>query len=369
MNFTWWVNQKDSDGTDIFEGGFLGLDNIGVFDRNYMPPGIKTLQQADATSWMAMYSINMLRISLELAQHNIAYEESAAKFFRHFLNIGWAMQRIGKKDISLWDDQDAFYYDAIQFENGTSQRLKVRSLVGIIPLLAVEIMPDKIFARLREFNSRLASIRLTRPELTTVISDIDKKNEDGNYLFAIMVGDRLEHLLKRLLDEDEFLSDYGIRSLSKCYDDKPFVFGYQGAEYSIQYEPGESSSSMFGGNSNWRGPIWMPINYLIITSLRKYHEYYGDSYTYEFPTRSGNKLTLREIANELTKRILKMFERNDAGAYQYHAPGHKQWSAEHFKEHHLFYEFFHGDTGQGLGASHQTGWTALLANLLLEMDE
>jgi Glycosyl hydrolase family 63 C-terminal domain len=369
MNFTWWVNQKDSNGIDIFEGGFLGLDNIGVFDRNQMPPGIKKLQQADATSWMAMYSINMLRISLELAQHNTAYEESAAKFFRHFLNIGWAMQRIGKRDISLWDDQDEFYYDAIQFENGASQRLKIRSLVGIIPLLAVEIMHSDIFAKLREFNSRLESIKLTRPDLTTVISDIEKKNKDGNYLFAIMVGDRLEHLLKRLLDEDEFLSDYGIRSLSKCYEDKPFVFAYQGAEYRIQYEPGESSSSMFGGNSNWRGPIWMPINYLIINALRKYHEYYGDSYTFEFPARSGNKLTLKQIANELTKRLLKIFERNDADAYQYHAADQPQWSTEHFKEHHLFYEFFHGNTGQGLGASHQTGWTALLANLLLEMDE
>jgi hypothetical protein len=369
MNFTWWVNQKDANGTDIFEGGFLGLDNIGVFDRNHMPPGIKKLQQADATSWMAMYAINMLRISLELAQHNIAYEESAAKFFRHFLNIGWAMQRIGKNDISLWDDQDKFYYDAIQFENGASQRLKIRSLVGIIPLLAVEIMPSDIFTKLREFNERLVSIKLTRPELTRVISDIENKNKDGNYLFAIMVGDRLDHLLKRLLDEDEFLSDYGIRSLSKYYQDKPFVFGYQGAEYRVQYEPGESSSAMFGGNSNWRGPIWMPINYLIINSLRKYYEYYGDSYTYEFPARSGNKLTLKQIANELTKRLLKMFERNDAGAYQYHASDHPQWSTEHFKEHHLFYEFFHGDNGQGLGASHQTGWTALLANLLLEMDE
>jgi glycogen debranching enzyme len=369
MNFTWWVNQKDSNGTDIFEGGFLGLDNIGVFDRNQMPPGIKKLQQADATSWMAMYSINMLRISLELAQHNIAYEESAAKFFRHFLNIGWAMQRIGKNDISLWDDADGFYYDAIEFENGTSQRLKIRSLVGIIPLLAVEIMPADIFAKLREFNSRLVSIKLTRPDLTSVISNIEEKNKDGNYLFAIMVGDRLKHLLKRLLDEDEFLSDYGIRSLSKHYGDKPFVFGYQGTDYRIQYEPGESSSSMFGGNSNWRGPIWMPVNYLIINALRKYHKYYGDAYTYEFPARSGNLLTLKQIANELTRRLLKMFEKNDAGVYQYHATNEAQWSTEHFKEHHLFYEFFNGDTGQGLGASHQTGWTALLANLLLEMDE
>ncbi len=369
MNFTWWVNQKDANGTDIFEGGFLGLDNIGIFDRNHMPPGIKKLQQADGTSWMAMYAINMLRISLELAQHNKAYEESAAKFFRHFLNIGWAMHHIGKKDISLWDEEDAFYYDAIQFENGTSQRLKIRSLVGIIPLLAVEIMHKSIFEHLREFNTRLEVIRLTRPDLTRIISDIEKRNKDGNYLFAIMVGDRLEHLLKRLLDEAEFLSDYGIRSLSKCYQDKPYTFGYQGGNYSIQYEPGESSSSMFGGNSNWRGPIWFPLNYLIIQALRKYYEYYGDTYTYEFPAKSGNKLNLKQIANELTKRLLKIFEKNEQGKFQYHAANQPEWAADEFKDHHLFYEFFHGDTGQGLGASHQTGWTALIANLLLEMDE
>ncbi|MEO5683941.1 MAG: glucosidase [Chitinophagaceae bacterium] len=369
MNFTWWVNQKDANGTDIFEGGFLGLDNIGVFDRNHMPPGIKKLQQADATSWMAMYAINMLRISLELAQHNKAYEESAAKFFRHFLNIGWAMHHIGKKDISLWDEQDAFYYDAIQFENGTSQRLKIRSLIGIIPLLAVEIMHGDMFEQLRQFRTRLSVIKLTRPDLTRIISDIEKKNDEGNYLFAILVDDRLESLLKRLLDEAEFLSDYGIRSLSRSHKDEPYVFGYQGRHYSIQYEPGESSSSMFGGNSNWRGPIWLPLNYLIINSLRKYYAYYGNKYTYEFPVGSGNKLNLKQIANQLTKRILKIFEVNEAGQHQYHASHQACWSEENFKEHHLFYEFFHGDTGQGLGASHQTGWTALVANLLLEMDE
>ncbi len=369
MNFTWWVNQKDESGTDIFEGGFLGLDNIGVFDRNHMPPGIKKLQQADATSWMAMYAINMLRISLELAQHNKAYEESAAKFFRHFLNIGWAMHHIGKKDISLWDEEDSFYYDAIQFENGTSQRLKIRSLVGIIPLLAVEIMHGDVFENLRQFNTRLEVIKLTRPDLTRIISDIENKNKDGNYLFAIMIDDRLEILLKRLLDEAEFLSDYGIRSLSKSHQNNPYVFGYQGTHYGIQYEPGESSSSMFGGNSNWRGPIWLPLNYLIIHALRKYYEYYGDKYTYEFPAKSGNKLNLKQIANELTKRLLQIFERNDPGKFQYHASQHNVWAEKDFKNHHLFYEFFHGDTGQGLGASHQTGWTALLANLLLEMDE
>ena len=368
MNFTWWVNQKDANGTDIFEGGFLGLDNIGVFDRNHMPPGIKKLEQADATSWMAMYAINMLRMSLELAEHNKAYEESAAKFFRHFLNIGWAMHHIGKKDISLWDEQDNFYYDAVQFENGSSQRLRIRSLVGIIPLLAVEIMHSDIFIKLKQFNTRLQVIRLTRPDLPRIISDIEKKNKDNNYLFAIMIGDRLEHLLKRLLHQAEFLSDYGIRSLSKVHASQPYQFEYMGHHYSIQYEPGESSSSMFGGNSNWRGPIWLPLNYLIIHSLRKYYAYFGDSYTVEFPAGSGKRLNLKQIANQLTRRLLRIFERNQAGQYQYHAAKHRIWATEHFKEHHLFYEFFHGDSGQGLGASHQTGWTALVANLLLEMD-
>ncbi len=247
--------------------------------------------------------------------------------------------------------------------------MRIRSLVGIIPLLAVEIVPRDMFVKLREFNTRLQVIKLTRPDLTRVISDIETMNKDGNYLFAIMVGDRLESLLKRLLDEAEFLSDYGIRSLSKHYQDNPFVFGYQGYEYRIQYEPGESSSDMFGGNSNWRGPIWFPLNYLIIQALRKYHTYYGDSFTYEFPAGSGKKLTLKEIARELTKRLLKLFEKNGEGMHTYHDHHHPQWADTHFKEHHLFYEFFHGDTGQGLGASHQTGWTALIANLLLEMGE
>jgi hypothetical protein len=240
------------------------------------------------------------------------------------------MHHIGKKDISLWDDQDSFYYDAIQFENGNSQRLRIRSLVGIIPLLAVEIIHGSMFEQLRQFNTRLEVIRLTRPDLTRIISDIDKKNKDGNYLFAIMIGDRMEHLLKRLLDEAEFLSDYGIRSLSKIHQDNPYAFGYQGSHYSIQYEPGESSSSMFGGNSNWRGPIWLPLNYLIINALRKYYQYYGDAYTYEFPAKSGNKLNLKQIANELSKRLLKIFERNAQGKYQYHAPHQSQWSATGF---------------------------------------
>ncbi len=370
INFTWWVNQKDTSGTDLFEGGFLGLDNIGVFDRNHMPEGIKKMQQADATSWMAMFSLNMLRMSLELAKTNKIYEEVSAKFFRHFLNIAWAMHHIGKKDISLWDDEDNFYYDVVELEDGSTERLKVRSLVGVIPMFAVEIMNKNLFEELKDFRRRANEIIRTRPDLASLISNLESANEEGNYLFSIMRGFRLEHLLIRLLDEKEFLSDYGIRSLSKFHEKQPFVFGNEG-HHQIQYEPGESRSNMFGGNSNWRGPIWMPLNYMIITSLRKYYTFYGPSYVYEFPTGSGVKMNLNEIANELTKRLIKLFERNSRGKFQYHSDDHEHHFAKdkHFRKEHLFYEFFDGDTGKGLGASHQTGWTALIANLILDLEK
>ena len=370
INFTWWVNQKDTSGTDLFEGGFLGLDNIGVFDRNHMPEGIKKMQQADATSWMAMFSLNMLRMSLELAKTNKIYEEVSAKFFRHFLNIAWAMHHIGKKDLSLWDDEDNFYYDVVELADGSTQRLRVRSLVGVIPLFAVEIMNKSLFQELKDFRRRANEIIRTRPDLASLISNLENANENGDFLFSIMRGFRLEHLLKRLLDEDEFLSDYGIRSLSKYHEKYPFVFGNEG-HHRIQYEPGESRSDMFGGNSNWRGPIWMPLNYMIITSLRKYYTFYGPTYVYEFPTGSGVKMNLNQIANELTKRLIKLFERDADGKYQYHSDDleHHFAKDEHFKSQHLFYEFFDGDTGKGLGASHQTGWTALIANLILDLEK
>jgi len=370
INFTWWVNQKDKSGTDLFEGGFLGLDNIGVFDRNHMPQGITRMQQADATSWMALFTLNMLRISLELSKTNKTYEESAAKFFRHFLNIAWAMHHIGKKDISLWDDEDNFYYDVVEMNNGATERLKVRSLVGVIPMFAVEIINKELFEELKEFRIRANEIIRTRPDLASLISNLDKTNEDGDYLFSIMRAFRLGHLLKRLLDENEFLSDYGIRSLSKYHEKHPFVFQHHG-HHQIQYEPGESRSNMFGGNSNWRGPIWLPLNYMIIQSLRKYYKYYGPEYVYEFPTGSKNKINLNEIANELSKRLINLFERNENGKFQYHSddPNMVYSKDEHFKNEHLFYEFFDGDNGKGLGASHQTGWTALIANLIMELEE
>ena len=370
VNFTWWVNQKDKSGTNLFEGGFLGLDNIGVFDRNHMPEGITRMQQADATSWMAMFTLNMLRMSLEMATVNPNYEDSVAKFFRHFLNIAWAMHHIGQKDISLWDDEDNFYYDVVEMSNGKTDRLKVRSLVGIIPMFAVEIIHKDLFDELKNFKVRAAEIVRTRPDLASLISNIEEFNSDGNYLFSIMRGFRLEKLLFRLLDEKEFLSDYGIRSLSKYHEEHPYVFQHNG-HHQIQYESGESQSNMFGGNSNWRGPIWLPLNYMIIQSLRKYFSYYGEEYIYEFPTGSGIKMNLNEIANEISKRLIKLFEPDENGKFVYHSEddNHVFTKNEHFKKEHFFYEFFDGDSGKGLGASHQTGWTALVANLIMELEQ
>ncbi|MGJ8713847.1 MAG: MGH1-like glycoside hydrolase domain-containing protein [Maribacter stanieri] len=370
VNFTWWVNQKDKSGTNLFEGGFLGLDNIGVFDRNHMPEGITRMQQADATSWMAMFTLNMLRMSLEMATVNPNYEDSVAKFFRHFLNIAWAMHHIGQKDISLWDDEDNFYYDVVEMSNGKTDRLKVRSLVGIIPMFAVEIIHKDLFDELKNFKVRAAEIVRTRPDLASLISNIEEFNSDGNYLFSIMRGFRLEKLLFRLLDEKEFLSDYGIRSLSKYHEEHPYVFQHNG-HHQIQYESGESQSNMFGGNSNWRGPIWLPLNYMIIQSLRKYFSYYGEEYIYEFPTGSGVKLNLNEIANEISKRLIKLFEPDENGKFVYHSEddNHVFTKNEDFKKEHFFYEFFDGDSGKGLGASHQTGWTALVANLIMELEQ
>ena len=370
MNFTWWVNQKDKNGSNLFEGGFLGLDNIGVFDRNQLPAGIKNLEQADATSWMALFSLNMLRISLELATINPAYEESASKFFRHFLDIAWAMHHMGGGDVKLWDDRDAFFYDVVQRTDGSCERLRVRSLVGIIPLFAVEVISSDLLDELAGFKRRAIGLIRNRPDLAELISRIEEQNKNGEHLISLLRGYRLEHVIKKLLDESEFLSDYGIRSLSKFHQDNPYHFESHGEKHTISYEPGESSTNMFGGNSNWRGPIWFPINYLIIRSLRKYARFYGEEYTYEYPTGSGNKLPLNRIADELSKRLLRIFEIDDTGKYRYMNLNvlSEQLGNEFAQGTHLFYEYFNGETGEGLGASHQTGWTALVANLLFELE-
>ena len=366
MNFTWWVNQKDRDGKNIFDGGFLGLDNIGVFDRSNLPHGVKMLEQADSTSWMAMYALNMLRIAIELAQSYEPYEESASKFFQHFLFIASAMTHIGSEEVDLWNEEDQFFYDVIHLEDGTSEPMKLRSLVGVIPLFAVECISDKLFADLPNFKRRATKLLENRPDLENLVSKVSNINEGNTRLLAIVRRHRLKQILKRVLDEKEFLSEFGIRSLSKAHEENPYQYNFYGNIHEVKYLPGESDSGMFGGNSNWRGPIWFPINYLIITSLREFYKYYGDEYKVEFPTRSGNLLNLEQVADELSRRLIKIFHTDDKTKRPYMGTSDLD-SRDDFKDLHLFHEFFHGDNGKGLGASHQTGWTGLVADLITQV--
>lgn len=366
MNFTWWVNQKDASGKNLFQGGFLGLDNIGVFDRSNPPKGVQSIEQADATSWMAMFCLNMLRMSLELCKQNKSYQESASKFFGHFLFISKAMNNIGNKGIDMWDDEDGFFYDIAHLEDDTCHHMKVRSLVGVIPMFAVEVITHEMFDELEDFKRRSFGLITNRADLAALISRVGEAGRTGQHLFASLRGHRLHKLIDRLGDPEEFLSEYGIRSMSKYHEKNPFVFSYDGDRHEVKYEPGESQNYMFGGNSNWRGPIWLPINYLIIESLRKFYSYYGDDYKCEFPKGSGQKLNLNEIADDLSKRLLKLFKQDSKGNYNYDQGYSKELSS---KDEILFFEYFHAETGKGLGASHQTGWTGLVANLLLENPE
>lgn len=366
LNFTWWVNRKDVTDSNIFEGGFLGLDNIGVFDRNAILPDGGKLEQADASSWMAMYSLNLLRIAAELAVANVAYADIAAKFFEHFMYIAGAMTGMGENKENLWDENDDFYYDFIRLPDDGTIPLKVRSIVGFIPFFAVEIMDDMDLAQQPEFVKRIRWFSGNRPDLACLVSRWGEKNSRGKHLVSLLRGYRMKMLLKRMLDENEFLSEYGIRSLSKYHLANPYQFTVQGELLSVKYLPAESDSSLFGGNSNWRGPIWMPINFLIIESLYRFHRYYGDEFKVEFPTGSGVYYSLKEVANELSRRVSKIFLRSENGTRPVFGNCDKMQHDPHFKDHVLFYEYFDGDTGRGLGASHQTGWTGLLVNLLLD---
>lgn len=364
MNFTWWVNQKDAEGNNLFEGGFLGLDNIGVFDRSNTLPTGGYMEQADGTSWMAMYSLNMLRISLELAQEKPYYQETASKFFEHFLSIAAAMFNMGKDNIDLWDDEDEFYYDILHPPNGIGHRLKVRSIVGIIPLFAVEVLTPELLEKLPDFTRRLEWVLKNRPELASLVSRWYELGRGESRLLSLLRIHRMKCVLRRMLDEAEFLSEYGVRSLSKFHLEKPYQYYANGRTYSVGYLPGESDSSMFGGNSNWRGPIWIPINYLIIESLYKFYEYYGDSQKFEYPTGSGKMLNLKEIAQALTNRLINLFQQREDGSRVIFGEYDKMKKDPHFKDHILFYEYFNGDNGKGLGAAHQTGWTGLIASLI-----
>ena len=364
LNFTWWVNRKDKTGKNIFGGGFLGLDNIGAFDRNMEFNDGEHLEQADGTSWMAMYALNMMRIAMELSQYNMVYEDMAIKFFEHYLYIAEAMDYLGEDKQGLWNEEDGFFYDVLQLSNGESVSLRLRSIVGLIPLFAVEIIDHEMLEKLPKFKERMEWILRNKKELANLVSHWDKEGEGKKHLMSILRKTRLKKVLNRMLDEKEFLSDYGIRAMSKVYEKTPFVFSVHDHQYVVHYTPGESDSSMFGGNSNWRGPIWFPINFLIVESLQRFHFYYGDSLQVELPTGSGAYITLDEVAENLSDRLESIFLEDKNGNRPFNGGVKKFNKDPYFKNYIMFNEYFHGDNGRGMGASHQTGWTATVAKLM-----
>jgi hypothetical protein len=367
LNFTWWVNRKDADGMNVFQGGFLGLDNIGVFDRSKPLPTGGYLEQSDGTSWMAMYCLNMLAIAMELASENHVYEDVASKFWEHFLGIAHAIaggRTHGDTAQDLWDDDDGFFYDVLHGADGTRTPLRVRSLVGLIPLLAVQTLESDLLERLTGFHRRMDWFIRHRPDLTANVACMETRGRSDRRLLAIVDRERLARVLEVMLDEREFLSPYGIRSISAVHRERPYSLFANGVEYRVDYEPAESTTSLFGGNSNWRGPVWFPINFLLIEALQRFHYYYGDSFTVEFPTGSGVRVTLEQVAAELSRRLSRIFLQDANGRRPVFAEGGMFQTDPHWKHLIQFHEYFNGDTGAGLGASHQTGWTALVAKLL-----
>lgn len=364
INFTWWVNRKDAAGNNIFEGGFLGLDNIGVFDRNIKLPMGEHLEQADGTSWMAMYALNLLRIAAELAVYNKAYGDIASKFFEHFIYIAGAMANLGANNEGLWDEEDGFFYDQLRLPDNSTQKMKVRSIVGLIPLYACEVLSDEEITNNPIFRNRMKWFADNRPDLAGLVSRWGETRNGGMHLISLLRGYRMKMLLKYMLDENEFLSDYGIRSVSKYHLNNPYVANIDGMQFSIKYVPAESDSGMFGGNSNWRGPIWFPVNYMLIESLQRFYKYYGDDFKVECPTGSGVFMNLDEVAHELHRRISNIFLRDANGKRAVFGNYDKLQSDPEFKNHLQFYEYFDGDNGRGVGASHQTGWTGLIVNCL-----
>ena len=368
MNFTWWVNRKDSEGNNIFEGGFLGLDNVGIFDRSKPLPTGGQIEQSDGTSWMAMYCLNMLRIALELAQHvNPIYEDVANKFFEHFVYINHAMNSIG--GVGLWHDEDGFFYDHLRLPGGTSIPLQTRSIVGLIPLFAVDTLESSMLDALPDFERRMNWFLENRPELCAELAPMMRHGMEERHLLSIVTRTRLVRVLEKLLSETEFLSPNGIRSLSKFHEQNPYRLQMDGHEYMIDYEPAESRTELFGGNSNWRGPIWFPVNYLLIESLQRFHYYFGDELLVECPTGSGRRMNLAEVAAELSRRLSRIFLRDETGRRPVYGGTDLLQNDPHFRDLILFHEYFHGDNGAGIGASHQTGWTALVAKLLQQSGE
>lgn len=364
INFTWWVNRKDREGNNVFEGGFLGLDNIGVFDRSAALPTGGHLEQSDATSWMGMYCLNMMVIALELAKTNKAYEDVASKFLEHFVYISAAMNNVGGEE--LWDETDGFYYDVLQLPNRQRFPMRVRSMVSLIPLFAVESLEPELLDQHEGFHERMQWFIDNVPELGQFIAS-QRKRTGMRRFFSLVSAERLKRVCQVLLDENEFLSPYGIRSLSKYHEQRPFVLAVDGQQHRVGYEPAESRSGLFGGNSNWRGPIWFPVNFLIIESLQKFHFYLGNDFLVEYPTGSGRMLNLWDISIELSRRLTHLFLRDGEGKRPAMGPSAKFQNDPHWRDHLLFYEFFHGDNGAGLGASHQTGWTGLVAKLIQQV--
>jgi hypothetical protein len=363
VNFTWWVNRKDHTGSNIFEGGFLGLDNIGVFDRSAPLPAGVSLEQADGTAWMAMFCQNMLEIAGELSRYNPVYEEEAIKFFEHFLWIANAIQREGTED-SLWDKEDGFFYDSLRNPDGSTTKLKVRSMVGLIALCANSVFPGDILEKLPKFSQRVSWFTQHHPELVANIHRPGKAGVSGNYLLSLLDDDKLRRVLSRMLDEKEFLGPYGIRSLSKEYAEHPYSINVGGQQLGIEYSPAESTTGAFGGNSNWRGPVWFPINILILRALLNLYAYYGNEFKVECPTGSGKQMNLFEVSRELAGRLVKTFLRDENGRRPVYGGTEKFQTDPYWRDNVLFYEYFHGDNGAGLGASHQTGWTGLVSLLL-----
>jgi Glycosyl hydrolase family 63 C-terminal domain len=364
LNFTWWVNRKDAQGRNIFQGGFLGLDNIGVFDRSLPLPTGGHINQADGTSWMAMYCLNLLGIAFELAQHNKVYEDIATKFFQHFLDIAAAINGAEDGALGLWDHEDEFYYDHLSLPDGENTPMKIRSMVGLIPLFAVEVLDPALMKKLPRFNERMEWYLNHRPDLAKLVSRWQECGSGERHLLSLLRGHRMKCLLRRMLDETEFLSDHGIRALSKFHEQHPYRIEVGGMTHEVNYWPGESRSGLFGGNSNWRGPVWMPMNFLIIESLQKFHHYYGNDFKVECPTGSGKFMTINDVACELSNRLAKLFLKGADGQRPVLKNHPKLATDPHFKDYILFHEYFHGDNGRGVGAAHQTGWTGLVAKLL-----
>jgi hypothetical protein len=369
LNFTWWVNRKDAEGMNIFQGGFLGLDNIGVFDRSAPLPTGGYIEQSDGTSWMAMYTLNLLAIALELASEDPAYEDVASKFWEHFIYIARAMNHRGNDGVGLWDEMDGFFYDVLRFPDGRKYPMRIRSMVGLIPLFAVETLEPELLERLPGFKRRLEWFIDNRRDLIGNVACMRSPGRGERRLLSIVDRDQLRRVLQLMLDENEFLSAYGIRALSRYHKDNPYTLAVKGMDYRVSYEPGESSTGLFGGNSNWRGPIWFPVNYLLIESLQKFHHYFGEDFKVEFPARSGNMLTLWDVAAELSRRLSQIFLRDEKGERPVYRGIQKFQSDPNWNDLILFHEYFHGDTGRGVGASHQTGWTGLVTKTLQQSGE